>query len=68
MITIKVRNQLVTWPDDFAVLMMRYYKRHDVPFVIHRNNATASTAMKGDEIMVNAIPAPVKSRDIYPTP
>jgi len=41
MVTIKVHNQYVTWPNDFAVMMMRYYKRHGVPFVIQRNNASA---------------------------
>ena len=36
MLTIEVNGQFVTWPADFAFMMMRYYKKHDKPFVIHR--------------------------------
>ena len=37
MLTIEVNGQYITWPDDFAVTMMRYYRKHDVPFLVHRN-------------------------------
>jgi hypothetical protein len=37
MITIEVNGQYITWPDDFAIMMMKYYRKHDVPFMIHRN-------------------------------
>ena len=36
MLTIEVNGQFITWPDDFAVTMMRYYSKHDVPFLVHR--------------------------------
>jgi len=37
MITIEVNGQFITWPDDFACTMMKYYRKHDVPFLVHRN-------------------------------
>ena len=36
MLTIEVNGQFITWPDDFAFTMMKYYRRHDVPFLVHR--------------------------------
>ena len=38
MVTLEIHGQLVTWPDDFALLMMRYYRNHGVPFKVHRNH------------------------------
>jgi hypothetical protein len=40
MITLEVHNQLITWPDDFAIVMMRYYKKHDVPFMLRWRHST----------------------------
>jgi hypothetical protein len=37
MLTLEVHGQLITWPKDFALTMMRYYRSHDVPFRVHRN-------------------------------
>lgn len=37
MVTLEVNKIMITWPDDFAVLMMRYYRNNGVSFVIHRN-------------------------------
>ena len=36
MITLEVHSQFIAWPDDFALVMMRYYRHHGVPFKIHR--------------------------------
>ena len=47
MITIKVHDQFVTWPNDIAILMMRYYKRHGVPFAIHRNCSSPELNIMG---------------------
>ena len=41
MITLEVHNQLVTWPDDFAIVMMRYYKKHDVSFVLRLRHSSS---------------------------
>lgn len=35
MITIEVRGQRITWPEDFATVMIGYYQKHGVPFMIH---------------------------------
>ena len=56
MITIEVHNQLVTWPDDFAIIMMRYYKKHEVPFVLRWRHPAAmfndsGGSYKHDEVM-----------------
>jgi hypothetical protein len=38
MLTLKVHNMIITWPEDIALLMMRYFKSHDIPFELHRHN------------------------------
>jgi len=37
MLTLEVHGKLITWPEEFAETMMGYYKKHGVPFVVHRN-------------------------------
>ena len=37
MLTIEVNGQLVTWPEEFADLMIAYYKQHEIPFIVYRN-------------------------------
>jgi len=50
MVTLEIHGQFVTWPEDFALTMMRYYRNHGVPFTVHRNrlhpgsNATGENA------------------------
>jgi len=52
MITIEIRKQFITWPDDVAITMMRYYHQHGVPFTLHRKcahtgwNTTESFALQ----------------------
>ena len=36
MLTLEVNGQFITWPADFAFMMMRYYQKHGKLFVIHR--------------------------------
>ena len=59
MITIEVHNQLVTWPDDFAIVMMRYYKKHDVSYVLRWRHPSSGSDASGriinsDEILAMA--------------
>jgi hypothetical protein len=37
MLTVEVHQQLITWPEDFAVFMMMYYQKHGIPFILHIN-------------------------------
>ena len=37
MLTLEVNGRLVTWPEEFAAVMIRYYSQFGVPFKIHRN-------------------------------
>jgi hypothetical protein len=37
MLTLEIYGKLITWPEDFALLMMKYYENYGVPFVVHRN-------------------------------
>jgi hypothetical protein len=37
MVTLEVNRMMITWPDDFAVMMMKYYRDHGVSFIVHRN-------------------------------
>ena len=38
MLTLKVHGQFITWPDDFANMMMKYYRIHGIPFTVHANS------------------------------
>ncbi len=37
MLTLEVYGQYVTWPEQFALYMMRYYRKRGVTFTVHRN-------------------------------
>ena len=37
MLTIEVHGQFITWSEDFANFMMKYYQKHGVDFILHRN-------------------------------
>ncbi|HEX9024243.1 MAG TPA: hypothetical protein VF799_10420 [Geobacteraceae bacterium] len=37
MLTLEVHGQYVTWPEQFALYMMRYYRNRGITFVVHRN-------------------------------
>jgi hypothetical protein len=37
MITLEIYGKLITWPEEFAHLMMKYYENHGVPFIVHRD-------------------------------
>ena len=43
MLTLEIRGQMITWPKDFALLMMRYYRNHGIPFKVYRNGAGLGT-------------------------
>jgi hypothetical protein len=35
MLTLEIYERLVTWPEDFALMMMNNYQNHGVPFIVH---------------------------------
>jgi hypothetical protein len=37
MMTLEIYGKLITWPEDFALLMMKYYEDYGVPFIVHRD-------------------------------
>ena len=37
MMTLEIYGELITWPEDFALLMMKYYENCGVPFIVHRD-------------------------------
>ena len=37
MLTLEVNGQLITWPEDFAVMMIGYYELYGIPHSVHRN-------------------------------
>lgn len=41
MLTLEVNGQFITWPEEFALLMMKYYQKHGVNFILHRHCAHA---------------------------
>jgi len=37
MLTLEIYGEFITWPEAFAQLMMKHYREHQVPFIVHRN-------------------------------
>ena len=37
MLTLEVHGQIITLSDEFALLMMKYYRKHGVTFILHKN-------------------------------
>lgn len=37
MMTLEIYGKLITWPEDFAHLMMKHYENYGVPFIVHRD-------------------------------
>jgi hypothetical protein len=37
MLTLEIYGKLITWPEDFALLMMKYYQKHGVSFIVHKD-------------------------------
>jgi hypothetical protein len=37
LLTLEVNGQLVTWPEEFAQMMMNHYRNHGVTFLVQRN-------------------------------
>ncbi len=58
MLTLIVHDQSVTWPEDFAYVMMDYYRSHGVPFMIQGKCANANWVTAAGNI---PLPKPVGS-------
>ena len=43
MLTLKVNGEFITWPEKFALLMMKYYENNGVPYTVHKNCADAGS-------------------------
>jgi hypothetical protein len=39
MLTLEIHGKFISWPEDFAVLMMKYYRDNGVNFIVHGNCA-----------------------------
>jgi hypothetical protein len=37
MLTLEVYGKFISWPEEFALMMMRYYQNYGVPFIVHRD-------------------------------
>ena len=37
MLSLKVHNTIITWPEDIALFMMKFYENLGVPFEIDQN-------------------------------
>jgi len=37
MLTIEIYERLVTWPEDFALIMIKHYENHGVPVIVHKD-------------------------------
>ncbi len=60
MLTLEVYGKYITWPEDFAALMMAHYKSHGVSFTVHRN-----CVHSGWSTSDNALPAETARKSEY---
>lgn len=37
MLTLEIHGKFIVWPDEFAVMMMKYYRDNGINFIVHRN-------------------------------
>ncbi|HEX9022982.1 MAG TPA: hypothetical protein VF799_03995 [Geobacteraceae bacterium] len=37
MLTLEINGKFITWPEEFAILMIGHYKNNGIPFTVHRN-------------------------------
>jgi hypothetical protein len=38
MLSLKVHNTIITWPEDIAVFMMKFYEKLGIPFEVQQND------------------------------
>jgi hypothetical protein len=38
MLSLKVHNTIITWPEDIALFMMKFYENLGVPFEVDQND------------------------------
>jgi hypothetical protein len=43
MLSLKVYNTLITWPEDTAVFMMKFYENLGIPFEVQENDLQSDT-------------------------
>ncbi len=37
MLTLEIHGKFITWPEEFAIMMIGHYRNHGVPFTVHRD-------------------------------
>ena len=43
MLSLKVHNKIITWPEDIAVFMMKFYENLGIPYEVQENDAQTNT-------------------------
>lgn len=38
MLSLKVHNKIITWPEDIAVFMMKFYENLGIPYEVQEND------------------------------
>jgi hypothetical protein len=38
MVTLEIYGKFITWPEDFALFMMKHYQNRGVPIIVHRDD------------------------------
>ena len=58
MLTLEVHGQFITWSEDFALLMMKYYRKHGVTIILHRNcvHAGWDSTVENNTITERSVP------------
>jgi hypothetical protein len=51
MLTLEIYGKLITWPEDFALLMIKHYENHGVPVIVHRDCINTGRNTKTNRFM-----------------
>jgi hypothetical protein len=54
MLTLEIYGKFITWPEAFALLMMKHYREHRVPFIVHRNCVHTGWNTSEEKTFINA--------------
>ena len=63
MLTLEIHGQFITWPEEFAALMMKYYQDNGIPFVVHRNCVHAGWKSAGVNSLVARLVESAEARE-----
>ena len=62
MLTLEINGQFVTWPEEFAELMMKSYRDNGIRFVVHRDYVKTGNKSTEEDIPLDRVPCPADAK------